>query len=56
MTAFADGEIITAKSSFPVMTSRATLATARSVVVQWLGLRNLPPLWHTGTNLMTFIA
>jgi len=56
MTAFADGEVIPAECPFAVMTNRATLATARSVVVQWLGLRNLPPLWHTGTNLMTFIA
>ena len=56
MTTFADGEVITAKSFFPVMTSRATLATAGSVVVEWLGLRNLTPLGHAGANLMTFIA
>jgi len=56
MTTFADGEVISAECPFAVVTSRATLATAGGVVVERLGLRNLPALWHAGANLMAFIT
>ena len=56
MTARADGKVITAKRAFPIMTSQATLAASRGMMIQRLGLSHLSPLGHAGKDLMALSA
>lgn len=56
MAAFANGKVIVAKGALAVMTSRATLPASGGVVIERLGLRDLPALRHAGANLMAFVA
>ena len=56
MTARADRKVIAPKRAFPIMTSQATLAAPRGVMIQRLGLGHLSPLRHAGKDLMTLSA
>jgi len=38
------------------MACQATLAATRGVMVERLGIRNLPALRHAGPHLMTFVT
>lgn len=56
MAAFANGKVLATKRALPVVTSQATLSAPGSVMIERLGLRDLPALRHAGANLMTLFA
>jgi hypothetical protein len=56
MTALADSKVIAPKRAFPIMTSQATLAASRGMMIQRLWLGHLSPLRHAGKDLMTLSA
>jgi len=56
VTALADTKVIAAKGAFPIVTSQATLAASRGMMIQRLGLSHLSPLGHAGKDLMALSA
>ena len=56
MASRTSSKIVAAKRAFAIVTGQATLPIARGVMMERLGLRYLPPLWHAGANLMTRVA
>src|SRR5436190_1904316 len=56
MTTLAGCEIVAAERALALMTSHATLAAPGGVMIERLGLRDLPALRHGGANLMTRVT
>ena len=56
MATLADCEVVTTERPFTVVTRQTALAGTRRVMVERLGIRNLPALRHSGAHLVTFGA
>jgi hypothetical protein len=56
VTPFAHAEVIIAKGTLAVVTRHTTLPASGGVMIERLGLGNLPALRHAGPDLMTFAA
>ena len=56
MTTLADGEIVSTKRAFAVVTGGTTQPPSGRMMIERGGLRDLPPLQHAGPDLMTFLA
>jgi hypothetical protein len=56
VTPLANGKIVAPKRPLTVMTSHATLSPSRGVMIERFRRGYLFSLWHSSSDLMTFVA